>query len=186
MEKEILKIKNLNCRLTLIVLVTVLLGFIEYNENEATFVYVLSETTEEIHKDIMSKNISDTQYLKGIAEIGGVVINIDIALTDKQKQDGLSIRDTMQENEGMIFVFKEPKQQSFWMKGMKFPIDIIWLDANLSIVHIEKNLQTCESFISCPSYRPSSNALFVLETVSGFADNHDLKIGKKINFKLSE
>jgi uncharacterized membrane protein (UPF0127 family) len=34
-------------------------------------------------------------------------------MTDKQKQDGLSIRNNMQENEGMIFVFKEPEQQSF-------------------------------------------------------------------------
>ena len=179
-----MKIKKFNSRLTLTILVTVLFGFIAYNENETIFVYVLSETAEEIHSHIMSKNVLDTQYLKGIAEIGGFVINTDIALTDKQKQDGLSIRNNMQENEGMIFVFKEPKQQSFWMKGMKFPIDIIWLDANLSIVHIEKNLQPCESFISCPSYRPSSDALFVLETVSGFSDNHDLKIGKKIDFKL--
>lgn len=181
-----MKIKKFNSRLTLTIIVTVLLGFIAYYVNETIFVYVLSETAEEIHSHIMSKNVLDTQYLKGIAEIGGFVINTDIALTDKQKQDGLSIRNNMQENEGMMFVFKEPKQQSFWMKGMKFPIDIIWLDANLSIVHIEKNLQPCESFISCPSYRPSSNALFVLETVSGFADSHDLKIGKKINFKLSE
>jgi len=181
-----LKIKNFNRRLTLTIILTVLLGFLTYNVNETIFVYVLSETAEEIHNDMMSKNVSDTQYLKGIAEIGGFIINTDIALTDKQKQDGLSIRNNMQENEGMIFVFKEPKQQSFWMKGMKFPIDIIWLDANLSIVHIEKSLHPCESFISCPSYRPSSNALFVLETVSGFADSHDLKIGKKINFKLLE
>ena len=181
-----MKIKNFNSRLTLTIIVTVLLGVIACNVNETIFVYVLSETAEEIHNDIMSKNVLDTQYLKGIAEIGGFIINIDIALTDKQKQDGLSIRNNMQENEGMIFVFKEPKQQSFWMKGMKFPIDIIWLDANLSIVHIQKSLQPCESFISCPSYRPSSNALFVLETVSGFADSHDLKIGKKINFKLLE
>jgi uncharacterized membrane protein (UPF0127 family) len=53
----------------------------------------------------------------------------------------------MNENEGMLFYLEEPRKGSFWMKNMHFPIDIIWLDENFSIVHIEEELQPLNHFI---------------------------------------
>ena len=59
---------------------------------------------------------------------------------------GLSIKNTLNESEGMLFPFDTPGEYSFWMKDMKFPIDIIWIDSNYKIVYIEKNLQPCAFF----------------------------------------
>ena len=153
-------------------------------ENNHNSILAFSELPSKSHLDLLVKDFDDDRYLRGIAEINDFTINLDIALTDKQKHEGLSIKSSMKENEGMLFIFEEPTLQSFWMKGMKFPIDIIWLDENLSIVYIEKSLNPCKSWVNCPSYKPTAEALYVLETISGFSEEHDLKIGDKINIKL--
>lgn len=121
-----------------------------------------------------------------------VIVNDDfeltayLALTNEQQTKGLSVKDYLKENEGMLFVYKQPTRQGFWMKDMKFPIDIIWLDSNGTVVHIEYNLQPCImsfAFI-CPSYIPDKDSLYVLETVAGFSKKHDIKVGTNVNFQL--
>jgi uncharacterized membrane protein (UPF0127 family) len=67
---------------------------------------------------------------------------------------------------------------------MKFPIDIIWLNETFSIVHIEQELPPCESVFYCKSYKPNSEALYVLETIDGFSKKHNLQIGDNIDFQL--
>jgi uncharacterized protein len=86
----------------------------------------------------------------------------------------------------MLFVFQKPAQYHFWMKDMKFPIDIIWLDDRGTVIHIEGRLQPCLPEFICPSYAPaSSNALYVLETVAGFSQKHNVKVGTHIDFHLT-
>jgi uncharacterized membrane protein (UPF0127 family) len=55
----------------------------------------------------------------------------------------------------MLFVFEDSAKYSFWMKDMKFLIDIIWLDNDGKVVHIEQNLQPCVSVFICPTYTPN-------------------------------
>jgi uncharacterized protein len=121
-----------------------------------------------------------------------VIVNDDfeltayLALTNEQQTKGLSVKEHIKENEGMLFVYKQPTRQGFWMKDMKFPIDIIWLDSNGTVVHIEYNLQPCImsfAFI-CPSYIPDKDSLYVLETVAGFSKRHDIKVGTNVDFQL--
>lgn len=180
-----MKIQERYYTVVIIMILVVIIHLDSIPENDNNSVLAFSELPSKSDLDLLGKDFNDDRYLKGIAEINGFTVNLDIALTDKQKHDGLSIKSSMKENEGMLFIFDEPTRQSFWMKGMKFPIDIIWLDENLSIVYIEKSLNPCKTWISCPSYKPNSEALYVLETISGFSEVHDLKIGKKINIKVS-
>jgi uncharacterized membrane protein (UPF0127 family) len=84
----------------------------------------------------------------------------------------------------MIFPYKEPKVLAFWMKDMKFPIDILWLDSGKRVVHIEKNLQPCNPFLPCPSFSPDTKAQYVLETVVGLSDRKGIKIGTQVDFQL--
>ena len=144
------------------------------------------------YSDIQSYNTSineinsGEEYQKGIVTINGISIYVDLAIKENQKKNGLSIKDSIDSNEGMLFFFDEPQKTSFWMKNMKFPIDIIWLDESFSIVHIEKNIQTCESDLYCPTYTPNTNALYVLETIAGFSQKYNLKIGDKVLFEPLE
>jgi uncharacterized protein len=70
-----------------------------------------------------------------------IVVNrfeiLAVAITDEDQIKGLSIKDQMNENEGMLFVYDKPSRQSFWMKVMRFPID--WLNGTGSVVHTEEN-----------------------------------------------
>jgi uncharacterized protein len=78
----------------------------------------------------------------------GFELTTDLAIIDNQKADGLSVKDHLKENEGMLFVSEQSSTQRFRMKDMKFPIDIIWLDSNGAVVHIEHTLQHCNSVLN--------------------------------------
>ena len=133
--------------------------------------------------------------LKGLADIAankslkarvsghGFVLIADLAITDEQREKGLAVKDQLKENEGMLFIFKELARHSFWMKDMKFPIDIIWLDGNGKVVHVEDNLKPCASVFNCHIYDPNTNSQYVLETVAGFAQKHEISLGTNINIK---
>jgi uncharacterized membrane protein (UPF0127 family) len=124
-------------------------------------------------------------YRQVNVEVNGLVLIADIAATDEQKVKGLSVKDNLEENEAMLFVFDNEAQHLFWMKNMKFPIDIIWIDSDKRVVHIEHNLQPCSSELLCPGYKPVSDSLYVLETVAGFAERHGITKGTPVDFELN-
>jgi uncharacterized protein len=173
------------------VFVVILLGFLGYfifdgvvlgNQTDDFTVFAYSNNSL---KDYLGNiNVNDSEFLKGYVITNNYKVLVDIAITDKQLQDGLAIKNSLKENEGMLFFLGEPRKASFWMKDMKFPIDIIWLNESFSIIHIEHELQPCESILSCKSYKPNSDALYVLETMAGFTNKHNSKIGDVLHFQL--
>ena len=101
---------------------------------------------------------------------------------DNSRDKGLSIFDKIKDTDSMLFVFDTPKAYSFWMKDMKFPIDIVWLDQNKQIVDIKTDVATS----TYPeAFTPSSDALYVLEFNSGIVKKTKIKIGDSCNFSFS-
>jgi uncharacterized membrane protein (UPF0127 family) len=127
---------------------------------------------------------SDHYYLKANVRINGFNLIADVPTTNEGFQKGLDIKDHLNENQGMLFIFKEPGKIPFWMHGMKFPIDIIWFDKDKNVVHIEHDLQPCITDLVCPSYSPEKDALYVLETTAGFYQRHNVKVGTHMDFIL--
>ena len=123
-------------------------------------------------------------YKKTTISINGINVTMAIASTDEQRIRGLSGIEKMNENEGMLFLFDKPSKQGFWMNKMNFPIDIIWLNSNNKVVHIEKQLEPCKLFLACPVYNPEVDSLYVIELRSGFAENHSIKNDMIINFDV--
>lgn len=123
-------------------------------------------------------------YEKTIISINGFNVSMAIASTNEQRIKGLSGIEKLNENEGMLFLFDEPSKQGFWMNKMYIPIDIIWLDSNNKVVHIEKQLEPCKLFLACPVYYPQIDSLYVLELQSGFVDDHSIKNDMIINFDV--
>jgi uncharacterized membrane protein (UPF0127 family) len=121
-----------------------------------------------------------SQYRNLTVTIDRYNISASVADTDDKRTKGLSGVENMSENQGMLFIFNYPSKQGFWMKEMMFPLDIIWLDSNNSVIHIQKKLQPCTSVLFCSVYSPSSDAKYVLETISGFTDLHSVNEGDKI------
>lgn len=110
---------------------------------------------------------------------GEYTINAYRALTAEARERGLSGTKYLSKNDGMLFEFPYENQWYFWMKDMSIPIDIIWIDANNNVVHVEKNLSP-DTYPE--SFGPKSNALYVLEVASGVSEKVNLKIGDKIIF----
>jgi uncharacterized protein len=123
-------------------------------------------------------------YKKTTISINGINVTLAIASSDEQRIRGLSGIEKMNENEGMLFLFDKPSKQGFWMNKMNFPIDIIWLNSNNKVVHIEKQLEPCKLFLACPVYNPEVDSLYVIELRSGFTDNHSIKNDMIINFDV--
>ncbi len=118
-----------------------------------------------------------SEYKTQNIELNGKIISAEISDDDCKRELGLSFKETLPNNEGMFFIFPENGNYQFWMKDMRFPIDIIWISEDFSIVHIEKNI--------APSTYPSvfgKNifAKYVLEVYSGFSEKNNLKVGNKL------
>ncbi len=112
-------------------------------------------------------------------KIGGVTINIMVANTDAERMQGLSGKDDLAENEGMLFVFDNEGYYGFWMKDMNFPIDMAWLDKNKKIIHVESNVSPA----TYPQvFNPPAPSLYVLETSAGFLGKNNIKIGDIVAF----
>jgi uncharacterized membrane protein (UPF0127 family) len=88
-------------------------------------------------------------------------------------------RESISSDESMLFVFDTPDIYSFWMKDMKFPIDIFWVDEFKHIIFIKEDALP-SSFPE--NFAPQSPAKYVLETQSGFAKKNDVKIGDSVLF----
>lgn len=107
-------------------------------------------------------------------ELGGVGIEVEIADTPELRSGGLSARESLPSDQGMLFVFESSDFHSFYMRDMNFPIDIIWMDDDFQVIDISKNLPP-ESYPEL--FRPQVPSRYVLEVVAGFADSHQIEIG---------
>ncbi len=112
-------------------------------------------------------------------------VNVELALTDEQLRTGLQYRKDLPWNTGMLFVFDRPVQADFWMKNTLIPLDMIWLDEQRTVIHIQKNAAPCFQE-KCPTYGPNQQALYVLEVNAGYADARNIQVGDTAIFSHME
>ena len=103
---------------------------------------------------------------------------VEIADSLEERTEGLMFRESLDSDKGMLFVFDETGNYSFWMKNTLILLDIIWIDDD-KVVHIEKNVQPCKEEI-CESYK-GEPARYVLEINGGKSDEVNLNVGDVVN-----
>ncbi len=113
----------------------------------------------------------------------GESVLAELALSGEERQRGLMFRDGMAPSQGMLFAFEEDATHSFWMKNMRFSIDMIWLDRERRIVYMAKRVPPCRKD-PCPFYSPVLPARFVLELAAARSDELGLKPGDRLEFSL--
>lgn len=114
--------------------------------------------------------------------IGATKINVEVASTDAQRQQGLSDRASLAKGHGMLFVFDPARKVAFWMKDMRFSIDMIFADEQGLIVKIDADASP-ESYFNRqpPETFPSGVPVrYVLEVPAGYAASQGIAIGQKI------
>lgn len=127
---------------------------------------------------ISFKKEADLTILK-LANSTKINLDIEIADTDFDIETGLMYRDSMEDNQGMLFVFQDVIPRYFFMKNTKIPLDIIYLDESKKIVSFQKNAKPMDE-TSLPSNLP---AKYVLEINAGLSDAWSLAIGDIISYK---
>lgn len=136
------------------------------------------ETTEEksLTKEITFTKDGQLSLIKAENDSIIGVLDIEIADTEYKTETGLMYRNSMEESQAMLFVFKNEAPRSFYMKNTAIALDIIYLDANKEIVSIQRNARPYDN-TSLPS---NANAKYVLEVNAGLSDKWQLENGDKI------
>lgn len=113
-------------------------------------------------------------------------IKSEIANNDEARRKGLGKRDSLALDRGLLFVFDKPAFYTFWMKDMKFAIDIIWLDEGKKIVHIVQNVppEPGKKDSELTRYTSPVMARYVLEINAGLTSLQNLQLGDVVNFEI--
>lgn len=120
---------------------------------------------------------SDSPY----AEINNVKIPVEVVQTQTEVEKGLSGRERLDSESGMLFIFSKPDYYRFWMPDMNFPIDIIWINEN-RVVEISSDVSNEFDAANPKFYTPSQPVDRVLEVNAGFAKNKNIKVNDPFNF----
>lgn len=111
----------------------------------------------------------------------GNVVPVYLADNPRVRTRGLSNKTYLPKDEGMLFVFEESGLHSFWMRSMNFSIDMVWINEEGTVVHLESNVAPetyPELFVS------TEPALYVLELNAGYAKELGLRVGTKVEIEL--
>lgn len=134
---------------------------------------------------------NSTSYGRQLQYVGTLSFNdgqetistIDIALAndDMTRAQGLMDVRSMKENGGMLFIFETQERQNFWMANTPLPLDLIFADESMQIVHVHHN--------AVPFSRSGIDSIFpakyVIEVNAGYAVRYDLRAGLTFNYTLN-
>ena len=130
-------------------------------------------------RDVSGHAIADSIYKTRDVTIRGYTIHTLVADTQPLQNLGLGGRDGLEEGQGMLFVFDRDGIYRFWMKDMRFSIDIIWISGDKRIIYMAQDI--APSTYPEP-FGPHNTARYVLEVPANDAVTHDFRIGDPVSF----
>lgn len=104
----------------------------------------------------------------------------EVVATPQRRQKGLMFREDLEDGDGMLFVFSEEKEHSFWMKNTLIPLDIMFVGGDrrvVGIVHNARPKKESSLTVGVPSH-------YVLEVPGGYCGRKGVHRGDVLEFKL--
>lgn len=131
------------------------------------------------------------QHAAGFSAAGGygqadvkfseVSVKAEVPLSSELDQKGLGGRTSLGATDGMLFIFDQPDRYAFWMKGMLFPLDFIWIDQG-QVKDITPDVPAPTlGQTSLPVYQPEHDVTAVLEVNAGFAAANHVSVGDLVS-----
>ena len=120
-----------------------------------------------------------------MVKVGDAVFPVELALTGEEQFQGLSGREVLPPGTGMLFIYEQESRFSFWMKEMQFPLDIVWIGANCTVVDVALDVpppeqgQTLEEL---PRFSPKEPVQYVLEINAGEFSASGIGLGDPVQF----
>ena len=163
-------------------------GFLMSILGVAIFIGLIGYATRYfVKKDASTPSVVNKNLAIGHLTINNIRVDIEIAQTDEQRAKGLSFREDLRQYSGMLFDFKGKNVRPiFWMKDMRFPIDIIWIK-NGKITKINTNIQPEKGDTLEKNYRLYQTPVvidYVLEMNAKWCDQNGVSVGDEVNFFL--
>lgn len=134
----------------------------------ASIIVWFAPETKHVDKPLPCLNVSSSQACD---------YALEVADTARTRIKGLSNRDSLPPKTGMLFVFDRPSEQCFWMKDMRFPIDMIWLNERQVITKIESDVQPS----TYPNQFCAQETKYVVELNTGEAKHSNLAVGQQLS-----
>jgi uncharacterized membrane protein (UPF0127 family) len=125
------------------------------------------------------KKEGDLRILKKESDSLLTTLDIEIADTDYERETGLMYRSSMEQSQGMLFVFDDLSMHYFYMKNTEFPLDLIFVDDQMKIASFQKNARPMNE----NSLSSKVPVKYVLEVNAGMADKWSLSIGDSIIYR---
>ena len=110
-----------------------------------------------------------------------VSIKVELARTVSQRRKGLMFRKELAQDRGMLFLFKEEQQLSFWMKNTFIPLDVLFFSAEWEFIS-SNTMYPCQKS-PCPRYKSGIPTQYALEVPMGFVRKNGIKEGWKMEIK---
>jgi uncharacterized membrane protein (UPF0127 family) len=127
-------------------------------------------------------NLGQTLPISAQATIAGHTIGLEVARTPKQQAMGLMYRIALEDYRGMLFKFESPQLVRFWMKNVRIPLDMIFLQDG-EVKAITASVPPCTTS-PCPTYGPETLVNQVIELRGGRAAELGLKVGDQVKIQF--
>lgn len=115
--------------------------------------------------------------------VGQSTLTVQLAVTTAQQSLGLGYRNGLAPNTGMLFVFDAPQIQTFWMKGMRFCLDIVWVSSTEVVGAAESVCPDPPGIADAdrPVQTSPAPVQYVLEVPAGWLKQHGYGAGTPVN-----
>ena len=128
---------------------------------------------------LVSSPDDSTSSASSTVQVGGKTVRVTVADTPETRQKGLGGRNGLAPDEGMLFIFPQDGKYGFWMKDMKFPIDMLWLSGTRRVVYMAQNVSP-DTYPEV--FAPTRPARYVLELPAGYAKAYTVGVGDEVRF----
>ena len=121
--------------------------------------------------------LESEEFPRGMVKLDDVLLEVQIADTKPLRARGLMFQEQLPFDQGMLLVYNSPTKRSIWMQSMQFSLDVLWIDGDGNVVHIEKNIPPCKTIETgtCPTYKNKGrDAQYILEVTAGFVDKNNI------------
>ncbi len=127
--------------------------------------------------------LQDQMRPRTTVRLGDGVFSAYLARTDAEREKGLGGVVDLPPTKAMLFVFPTDARHGIWMKDMRIPIDVVWLDKDKKVIYIVRDMRPTSPL---ETYAPEGPARYVLEMAAGVARQRNIKVGDVAVFELPE
>lgn len=178
MQEKSTKKRNRKAYLIAILIVTAgLIIYFMFRPTEEQISFVQNETIE-----IPFTNQGELFFIDQNSSDTLAVIEIEVSDTDEKRARGLMYRSSIPENSGMLFIQDYEEMQGFWMKNTYISLDMIFVNSENEIVTIHHNTTPLREW----NYSSTEPAIYIVEVNGGFCNKNGIKMGDKIEFKITD